>query len=129
MQEMQPNHKKSLTFWLFFLVIFGLMNFMIYNRFVKQQVTEVGYNVFMKMIDDKKVKESSITSSQIIFMDDQGNTYKTGLVEDSDLYERLYKSDATFGAEIVEPMNPLLYYGIMFGVQILLIFIHVSTLS
>ena len=123
MQEMQPNHKKSLTFWLFFLVIFGLMNFMIYNRFVKQQVTEVGYNVFMKMIDDKKVKEASITSSQIIFMDDQGNTYKTGLVEDSDLYERLYKSDATFGAEIVEPMNPLLYYGIMFGVQILLIFI------
>ena len=123
MQEMRPDRKKSIPFILIFLVVFGIMNIMVYNRFMKQQVTEVGYNVFMKMIDEKKIKEASITSSQIVFKDESGEMFKTGLMEDSDLYERLYQSGATFGAEIVEPMNPILYYGITFGIQILLIII------
>ncbi len=119
----QPDRKKTATFWIMFLVIFGIMNVLIYNRFVKQQVAEVGYDVFMKKIEDKTLEEAALSSTQIVFKDKSGNVYKTGLMEDAQLYERLYKSGAKFGAEIEEPMNPLLYYAITFGVQILLLVI------
>ena len=123
MGEMRPDKKKTIPFVLIFLVVFGIMNILVYKRFMQPQVSEVGYNVFMKMIDEKKIKEASVTSTHILFNDMDGKTYKTGLMEDSQLYERLYKSGATFGAEIVEPMNPLLYYGLTFGVQIILLII------
>ena len=119
----QPDRKKTATFWIMFLVIFGIMNVLIYNRFVKQQVAEVGYDVVMKKIEDKTLEEAALSSTQIVFKDKSGNVYKTGLMEDAQLYERLYKSGAKFGAEIEEPMNPLLYYAITFGVQILLLVI------
>ncbi len=117
----QPDRKKTATFWLIFLVIFGIMNVLIYQRFVKQQVQEVGYDVFMKMIDEKTIGEAALSSNQIVFKDKNGNVYKTGIMVDADLYDRLYKSGASFGAEIEEPMNPLFYYLITFGIQILLL--------
>ena len=117
----QPDRKKTATFWLIFLVIFGIMNVLIYQRFVKQQVQEVGYDVFMKMIDEKTIGEAALSSNQIVFKDKNGNVYKTGIMVDADLYDRLYKSGASFGAELEEPMNPLFYYLITFGIQILLL--------
>ncbi len=119
----QPDRKKTIYFWIIFLAVFGVMNVLIYNRFLKKQVSEVGYNVFMKMIDEKTIKEAALSSTQIIFEGKDGVIYKTGLMEDANLYERLYKSGATFGAEIEEPMNPILYYLLTFGIQILLLVI------
>ena len=45
----QPDRKKTITFWIVFLVIFGIMNVMIYKRFIQKEVNEVGYNFFMKL--------------------------------------------------------------------------------
>ena len=101
MQEMQPNRRKTATYVLIMLVVFGVINFMIYNNFLKQQVTEVGYNDFMQKIEKQELKEVSIQSNQIVFTDKSGNLYKTGLMNDANLYERLYKSGASFGAEII----------------------------
>ncbi len=119
----QPDRKKTITFWIVFLVIFGIMNVMIYKRFIQKEVNEVGYNFFMKLIDEKKISEAALSSTQIVFKDKEGNIYKTGLMEDAALYERLYKSGAEFGAEIETPMNPILYYFLTFGIQILLLII------
>ena len=123
MQEMQPNRRKTATYVLIMLVVFGVINFMIYNNFLKQQVTEVGYNDFMQKIEKQELKEVSIQSNQIVFTDKSGNLYKTGLMNDANLYERLYKSGASFGAEIISQTNPILYYGIMLVLQFALIFI------
>ena len=123
MQEMQPNRKKTASFVMIMLLIFAVINIFIYFRFMKQQVTEVGYNVFMEKIEKKTIKEASIQSNQILFKDADGNIYKTGLMQDLQLYERLYKSGATFGAEIISQTNPILYYGIMLVLQFGLIFI------
>ena len=123
MQEMQPNRRKTWTYVVISLVIFGVINFMIYNNLLRQQVTEVGYNIFMEKIDKGDLKEVSIQSNQIVFSDKGGNLYKTGIMEDAQLYERLYKSGATFGAEIISQTNPILYYGITLLLQFALIFI------
>ena len=122
MQEMQPNKKKTVSFVMVMLLIFAVINIFVYYRFMKQQITEVGYNVFMEKIEKKTIKEASIQSNQILFKDTDGNVYKTGLMEDLQLYERLYKSGATFGAEIISQTNPILYYGVMLLLQFGLIF-------
>ena len=122
MQEMQPNKKKTASFVMVMLLIFAVINIFVYYRFMKQQITEVGYNVFMEKIEKKTIKEASIQSNQILFKDTDGNVYKTGLMEDLQLYERLYKSGATFGAEIISQTNPILYYGVMLLLQFGLIF-------
>ena len=122
MQEMQPNKKKTASFVMIMLLIFAVINIFVYYRFMNQQITEVGYNVFMEKIEKKTIKEASIQSNQILFKDTDGNVYKTGLMEDPQLYERLYKSGATFGAEIISQTNPILYYGVMLLLQFGLIF-------
>ena len=122
MQEMQPNKKKTASFVMVMLLIFAVINIFVYYRFMNQQITEVGYNVFMEKIEKKTIKEASIQSNQILFKDTDGNVYKTGLMEDPQLYERLYKSGATFGAEIISQTNPILYYGVMLLLQFGLIF-------
>ena len=122
MQEMQPNKKKTASFVMVMLLIFAVINIFVYYRFINQQITEVGYNVFMEKIEKKTIKEASIQSNQILFKDTDGNVYKTGLMEDQQLYERLYKSGATFGAEIISQTNPILYYGVMLLLQFGLIF-------
>ncbi len=122
MQEMQPNKKKILTYVVVMLLIFGLFNIFIYKRVLTQQANEVGYNVFMEMTENKKIKEASIQSNQIVFSDRDGNIYKTGLIQDAQLYERLYQSGAKFGAEIITQTNPFIYYGLMMLIQFLLIF-------
>lgn len=123
MQEMQPNKKNTLSFVIIMLVIFGVINIFIYKRFLTQQVTEVGYNVFMEKIDKKELAEVSIESNQIVFRDKNDNIYKTGIMEDANLFQRLYESGTSFGAEIITQTNPILYYGVTLMIQFALIFL------
>ena len=122
MQEMKPNKKKTISFWLIALAIILILNLFTYEKLVKKQVNEVGYNVFMQLIDEKKLDKVSIEYGKIVFTDTEGNYYKTGIVEDSQLYSRLYESGATFGAEIVEQTNPLVYGLLTFLPEIALLF-------
>ena len=62
----QPDRKKTITFWIVFLVIFGIMNVMIYKRFIQKEVNEVGYNFFMKLIDEKKISEAALSSTPLV---------------------------------------------------------------
>ena len=123
MEEMKPNKKPAIMSLVIMIVIFALLNIFFYNNVVKRQYLEVGYNVFMQMIDEKEIAEANIQSNQIIFSDKNGNLYKTGIVADAELYERLYESGATFGAEIIEQTNPVLYYLVTFLIYALFLFI------
>ena len=123
MEEMKPNKKPAIMSLVIMIVIFALLNIFFYNNVVKRQYLEVGYNVFMQMIDEKEIAEANIQSNQIIFSDKNGNLYKTGIVADAELYERLYESGATFGAEIIEQTNPILYYLVTFLIYALFLFI------
>ncbi len=124
MQEMKPNKKPFIAYWLIALLIFAILNVLLYGNMAEKQAEEVGYNVFMEMIDGKQIGEASIQDNQILFTNKDGSKiYKTGIINDPDLYERLYKSGAVFGAEIVEQRNPFFYYILTFVVQVLLLFL------
>ena len=61
------------------------------------------------MTENKEIGEVEIQDSQILFTNQDGSKiYKTGVMNDPGLTERLYESGAEFASEIVEQMSPFL---------------------
>ena len=73
------------------------------------------------MTDEKNIGRVDIESNQIIFTDkDETQVYRTGLMNDTGLTERLYDAGATFSSEIVEQSSPVLSFLIWFVLPIIL---------
>ena len=110
MQEVKNTKKPLLYYFLIATLILMLLNIFVFPTLTSAKVTEVDYGTFLRMIDDKKIKEVEVTDTEIVFSDneDQPNYYKTGKMDDPQLTERLYQAGAKFGQEIVEQMSPLL---------------------
>jgi cell division protease FtsH len=63
------------------------------------------------MTENKEIGEVQIQSNQILFTDKDGKqVYKTGLIDDPELVERLTESGATFSSEIEEETSPFLSF-------------------
>ena len=87
----------------------------------ERQIKEVDYGTFMTMTEEKDIGRVDIESNQIIFTDkDETQVYKTGLMNDTGLTERLYDAGATFSSEIVEQSSPVLSFLIWFVLPIIL---------
>ena len=72
---------------------------------------KVDYGTFMTMTEEKNIGRVDIESNQIIFTDkDETQVYKTGLMNDTGLTERLYDAGATFSSEIAEQSSPVLSF-------------------
>ena len=85
---------------------------------------EVDYGTFMSKIEDKKIDDVQIEDNQILFTDkdDKNTIYKTGVMEDPTLTERLYKAGAKFSKEIDQQLSPVASF-LLTGVLPLIIFI------
>lgn len=122
--------KKPLIFYyVITLLVLMLLNWLLFPTLMQKRVTEVGYNEFLSMVEDKRVKTVAYDreEAQIIFEgkneDGKDAIYKTGIFPDQDLVERLIKTDVKFAAEIPVRTSPLL--GILVGYAIPLILIIV----
>ena len=73
---------------------------------------------------DKKIDDVQIEDNQILFTDkdDKNTIYKTGVMEDPTLTERLYKAGAKFSKEIDQQLSPVASF-LLTGVLPLIIFI------
>ena len=79
----------------------------------ERQVREVGYETFMDMTADEDIGQVQIDQgeNEIVFTNKDGTEiYKTGMVEDPGLTERLYDAGAKFSGEIIEQASPLLTF-------------------
>lgn len=103
----QPKRSLLYYYGLTFLVII-VMNAFLVPMLQEQKVQEVGYDVFMAKTADKDIGNVQIEDDQITFTDKDGkNTYKTGLMQDPQLIERLYEANAHFSSKIVHHLSPL----------------------
>ena len=107
--------KRPLIFYyLIAMVVLMLLNALVFPAMLATPVTEVGYNDFLTMIDNKQVKEVAMEEDQILFTatDANGQTaiYKTGRWPDEGLTERLYASGAEFASAIPTQDSPLLSF-------------------
>ena len=98
-----------------------LLNFVLVPWMSERQVKEVDYGTFMSMTEDKDIGRVDVESNQIIFTDkDEKQIYKTGLMNDPDLTQRLYDAGAQFSSEIVEQASPLMSFLLSFVLPIVL---------
>ena len=116
------NPKRPLVYY----SIIALLAILIFNIFATPalfatQVKEVDYGTFMKMTEDGDIGLVEVDSNEIVFTDNaKENYYKTGVMDDPNLTERLYKSGAEFSSEIVQQASPLLSFFLTWVLPILL---------
>ena len=111
MQEVKPPKKPFIYYLIIAATLMVLLNTFVFPNVLKHQVKEVGYNVFMQMTNNKEIGSVNITNSEIIFTNkDNSQIYKTGVINDPELVNRLYQAGATFSNEITEEMSPVVYF-------------------
>ncbi len=111
MNEIKKPKKPLIFYYTLVLVIITLINSLLVPWMAKMQIKEVDYGTFMTMTDNKEIGKVEIQSNQILFTNkDDSVIYKTGVIEDPGLVERLHDSGAEFASEIVEQTSPLLSF-------------------
>ena len=121
MKEVKPSKKPLVIYYAIVLAVLLLLNLVLLPWMSERQVEEVDYGTFMTMTEEKNIGRVDIESNQIIFTDkEEKQVYKTGLMNDPELTQRLYDAGAQFSSEIVEQGSPMLNFLIWFLLPILL---------
>ena len=121
MKEVKTPKKPLAIYYAIVLLVLMLLNFVLVPWMSERQVKEVDYGTFMSMTEDKDIGRVDVESNQIIFTDkDEKQIYKTGLMNDPDLTQRLYDAGAQFSSEIVEQASPLMSFLLSFVLPIVL---------
>ena len=121
MKEVKTPRKPLAIYYALVLLMLLLLNFVLLPWMGERQIKEVDYGTFMTMTEEKNIGRVDIESNQIIFTDkDETQVYRTGLMNDTGLTERLYDAGATFSSEIVEQSSPVLSFLIWFVLPIIL---------
>jgi cell division protease FtsH len=112
----EKSTKKPLIYYygIVFIVLM-LFNFLLMPYISSSQIVEVDYGTFMSDIEEDRLDTVEIQENQILFtVKDSSTIYKTGLVNDPTLTQRLYDSGAVFSSKITETASPfqmiLLYW-------------------
>ena len=111
MKEVKTPRKPLAIYYALVLLMLLLLNLVLLPWMEERQIKEVDYGTFMTMTEEKNIGRVDIESNQIIFTDkDETQVYKTGLMNDTGLTERLYDAGANFSSEIVEQPSPVLSF-------------------
>ena len=111
MKEVKSPKKPLIYYYCIVLLVLMVFNSFIVPLIARQQIKEVDYGTFMSMTEKGEIGKVEIESNQILFTDKDGETiYKTGVMNDPGLTERLHASGAEFASEIVEEASPLMSF-------------------
>ena len=110
MNEVKRPKKPLIFYYTLVMVALVLVNFLLVPWIAEQQIIEVDYGTFITMTENKEISQVKVEDNQILFEGKDGKIYKTGLMNDPDLVNRLHDSGAKFGGEIVEETSPLLSF-------------------
>lgn len=113
MKEVKQPKKPLIFYYLIVLIIIMVLNFIFVPWFAERSIEEVDYGTFISMTDDKKIDEVDIEAqSNVIYFTgkDDKKVYKTAMVSDENLTERLYKSGAKFSGQEIKQTSPILSF-------------------
>ena len=115
MKEVKSPKKPLIYYYGIVLLVLLLFNILVAPLLLRQQVIEVDYGAFMHMIDEENIGQVEVSDTQITFTDKEETTiYKTGLMDDPSLTERLYAAGATFSKDITETTSPIISFLLSF---------------
>lgn len=111
MNEVKKPRKPLIYYYCIVLLCLLVFNMVGMPMIAERQIKKVDYNTFISMTEDKNVGQVSINSQEntITFTDkDKNQLYKTAMVDDENLTERLYHAGASFSGEEIKQMSPVL---------------------
>ena len=121
MKEVKTPKKPLAIYYTIVLLVLLVLNFVLVPWMTERQIKEVDYGTFMSMTEKQDIGKVDIESNQIIFTDKENSqVYKTGLMNDPNLTQRLYDAGAEFSSEIVEQGSPVVSFLVWFLLPILL---------
>ena len=108
MNEVKQPRRPMLVFYIVMLILMLVFNTLVLPSLAKQQIQEVDYGTFMTMTEKKQIGEVEVRSNMILFTDkaDPPQIYRTGIMDDPGLVQRLHESGAEFTSQIVEQASP-----------------------
>ena len=111
MNEVKKPRKPLMFYYGVAIVIILLFNLFAMPMLESAMVTEVDYGTFMTMTQEKNIGKVEIQYNQIIFTDKADETiYKTGVMNDPNLTERLYNAGAVFASPIAKEASPIMSF-------------------
>ncbi len=118
------NPKRPMYFYYgIVLIVLLLLNMFAMPYLAERQVQEVDYGTFMQMTEKHEIGKVEVEQNQIVFTNkDESKIYKTGIMDDPQLTQRLYDSGAKFSSDIVEQMSPLMSFIVSWGIPLLIFF-------
>ena len=111
MNEVKKPRKPLMFNYGVAIVIILLFNLFAMPMLQSAVVTEVDYGTFMTMTQEKNIGKVEIQYNQIIFTDKADETiYKTGVMNDPNLTERLHNAGAVFASPIAKEASPIMSF-------------------
>lgn len=108
---MNKQKKPLYRYYMIILIVIMALNLIVLPMFQQSKLETTNYSDFLNKIEEKKIDTVQIENHNIFYTlkkDSTDKTYKTGVMNDSDLVNRLDKSGAKFGQVYQEQMNPIL---------------------
>lgn len=108
---MNKQKKPLYRYYTIILIVIMALNFIIFPMFQQSKLETTNYSDFLNKIEEKKIDTVQIEDHNIYYTlkkNSTDKTFKTGVMNDSDLVNRLDKSGAKFGQVYQEQMNPIL---------------------
>ena len=123
MKEVKSPKKPLIYYYSIIILIVLLFNVFVAPLLMKNQVEEVDYGTFMRMIDEKNIGEVEVEDDEIVFTDkDKQQVYTTGAMDDPTLTQRLYDAGATFTKQVQQTTSPVLSFLLSTLVPLLIFF-------
>ncbi|MEE8886731.1 MAG: ATP-dependent zinc metalloprotease FtsH [Eubacteriales bacterium] len=126
MKEVKNNKKPLIFYYIIAMIILILLNLLLIPSVQEAEIEETTYGTFLQMLDDEEIKQVEVDSDNdtIYFTDNDGQEYKTGIMEDYKLVDRLYDAGITdFESPISTQMNPVLSFLLSWILPFLIIYL------
>ena len=110
MNEVKKPRKPLIFYYCIVLICLILFNSIAVPWLMERQVKEVDYGTFISMTEKKQVDRVNLDSQEnvIYFTDKEEQIYKTAMVEDAGLTERLYNAGISFYGQEIRQTSPIL---------------------
>ena len=113
MQEVKKPKKPLIFYYVVAMLVLLLFNFLAMPWLAQRRIQEVDYGTFMSMTKEGNIGQVEVQEqeNQILFTDKEyQHIYKTGMMPDPELTQRLYDSGASFTGEIIKQADPILSF-------------------
>ncbi len=111
MKEVKKPKKSLLFYYVITLAVLLLFNLIAMPNIAERRIKEVDYGTFMSMTSSGEIGKVEIQANRILFTDkEEKQIYKTGILEDSNLIDRLHNAGVVFSGEIIEETSPVLSF-------------------